>query len=130
MGISVQWENEHKTAIRQSFDGNWSWNDYNASVTKMREMIRSVTHTVDVISDIRASNLQVRGLAWQHFRSTLIDVPTNTGLIVVAGKGNFTASIFAIMAQSSANLASRTRFVPTLAEAYLAIDKIRHQRIQ
>lgn len=130
MGISVQWENDQKIAIRQVFDGNWNWDDYNVSVKTLRNMIRSVTHTVDIISDIRASALQVRGLAWQHFRSTLIDIPSNTGLIIVAGKGNFIASIFALMAQSSTNLAFRTRFVPTLAEAYIAINKIRDQRIQ
>ncbi|MBX3085003.1 MAG: hypothetical protein KF716_25435 [Anaerolineae bacterium] len=118
MTVHVQWENSRQTAIRVTFDPQWRWQDYDASVDEVRQMLRSVDHTVDIISDIRTSTPQTQGLAWNHFRRTFSDIPHNIGMVVIAGRGHFTASIFSLVVQSDPRLVRRTRFVSTIAEAH------------
>ena len=118
MTVHVNWENNSRTAIRQTFDPQWRWQDYDASVETIREMLGSVDHTVHIISDVRASTPQTQGLALDHFRRTLENIPYNTGMLVVAGNGHFTASLFSLFVQADPKLARRTRFVPTIAEAH------------
>jgi hypothetical protein len=118
MTVHVEWENAAQTAIRQTFDPQWRWQDYDSSVDKIYAMLKSVDHTVHIISDIRGTLPQTRGLAWGHFQRALSDIPRNTGMLLVAGHGHFTASIFALYVQADPNLSRRTRFVSTIAEAH------------
>ena len=123
MSVHVEWENESHTAIRHTFESVWRWQDYDESVVQIRAMMRSVQHTVHVISDIRAATPHTGGLAWQHFQRALTDIPHNTGMLLVAGKGHFTASIFSLYVQAAPNLAHRTRFVATIAEAHSVLKQ-------
>lgn len=121
MTVHVQWENSSRTAIRQTFDPQWRWQDYDDSVEEIREMVNSVDHIVHVISDVRASTPQIQGLAWEHFRRALRDIPHNAGMLIVAGSGHFTASLFSLYVQADPKLVRRTRFVSTIAEAHSVI---------
>lgn len=52
MPITVQWDNIEKTVIRWVFSGIWTWDDFAAAQPTCRDLLRSVSHAVDVIADM------------------------------------------------------------------------------
>lgn len=57
MTIDIRWENTQHTIIRWTFTGTWTWDDFEAAQREFHAMLHSVEHMVDVIADLRHSQL-------------------------------------------------------------------------
>jgi len=57
MGIASFWDNKKKTTILIEFETKWSWSELEEAITKVDEMIASVSHQVDVIIDLEGSSI-------------------------------------------------------------------------
>ena len=57
MGIVLEWENGQHTIIRWTFSGAWTWDDFEAAQREFHAMLNTVDHNVDVIADLRQSQL-------------------------------------------------------------------------
>jgi hypothetical protein len=90
VGLVVNWDNEEKTVIHQSDDGEWTWDEFHAAQRQINQMIDSVHHKVDVIIDTQSNRRgKLPPNASLHFRNAFRNRHPNTGLIVVVGMHPF-----------------------------------------
>jgi hypothetical protein len=87
MSIRADWDNAERTIIRHQFDGRWTIEDLRLSAVKAWDMMRQVSHQVDVILDLRHGHLLPSGIMSQSNR-ILNNRPENAGIIVLVGINN------------------------------------------
>ena len=69
MGITYAWEDENrKTVLRYTAEGDWNWNDYHKAVRMSLFMLHNLGHDVDVIIDLSGTGKIPAG-AVAHVRS-------------------------------------------------------------
>jgi hypothetical protein len=56
MGIEVSWDNEERTIIRHTYQGEWTWDETRAAIKTAEAMLGEVSHRVDVIVDMKAAS--------------------------------------------------------------------------
>lgn len=118
MGVAVRWLDQSNGILCQSFEGAWTWAEYDASIAQMSALIRATKRTVHIMADVRQTFPQSRGMAWSHFRNALHTMPENTGLIVVCGTGFFHTKFFMQLARIFPAAAERVSQVYTEQEAH------------
>ncbi len=87
MSVHVDWDNPERTILRHQFDGRWTIEDLRMSAVKAWDMMRQVSHHVDVILDLRNGHLLPSGVMSQSNR-ILNNRPDNAGIIVLVGINN------------------------------------------
>jgi hypothetical protein len=115
MSIQVDWADETKTVILETFQGNWTWEEFYAISQQAFNMIRSVNHMVHIFSDFRASGSLPVGGAITHAGNVLSDMPANWGLLVIINQNlliNIMVSVFAKTFRT--NLGKKTVSVKTM----------------
>lgn len=83
MPMNAAWDNAEQTVIRQDYVGKWTWEEYFEMTKKTRDMISSMSHVVDVISDMKPGIIPRQGSAITFARKALSSLPPNRGIIVV-----------------------------------------------
>ena len=119
MGIQIAWADETQTVILETFQGNWTWEEFYDMSQQAFTMIRSVNHIVHIFSDFRNSGTLPVGGAITHAGNVLTDMPANWGLLVIINQNlliNIMVSVFAKTFRT--NLGKKTVSVKTLEEAY------------
>ncbi len=53
MAIQVMWANPEQTCVRVTLQRGWTWNELHRAIQQADDLIVSVTHTVDLLIDIR-----------------------------------------------------------------------------
>lgn len=125
MPIDVEWDNEAKSIIRQTFEGKWTWKEFlDASNIESRNYIQSVEHKVHVISDFRESDgLPISGSALSYAKQVMMDFPENGGLVVIVDESYLLNSLVNIFRKIfRGNMGKRTYAVKTIEEAYALIE--------
>ncbi len=84
MIFSQDWVNEEKDIIFTKFPETFTWEEYHESSAELVEMISSVNHIVDVVSDVTNSRLP-KGNPFPHFNRFVNTLPPNTGAVVNFG---------------------------------------------
>jgi hypothetical protein len=122
MGVDVFWEDETKTVVRLSFNGEWNWRDYYTAVQQSNAMLESVRHKVHIITDFR-DGATLPPQAFIHLRRALFDVPLNWGLSVfVTGDNTPMNSLMQSFVKMHPRLGKRIRIVPSLEDAYTLLN--------
>jgi hypothetical protein len=67
MSITVEWDDQSHLAVRWTFDGPWTWDDFRIAQTESIALMETVEHTVDVIGDLRRATLVPKD-AFRNFR--------------------------------------------------------------
>lgn len=96
MPINVQWEDEQKQIIRQTFDGAWTWQQFiHACIDDDGNagLMRSVTHTVHIVADFTRSGPIPFGGAMSQARSVMRYYPDNWGTLIVVTQNTFIRSL-------------------------------------
>lgn len=116
MPIKAEWDNPQKTIIRQTFSGNWTWEELYIVSDTITEMLDAVTYPVDLLLDLRnAPSLPTNALA--HIR--LLDREhRNQGKIVAVGLNAIIQVIYEVIIKIRPNTTARITIVKTLDEAY------------
>jgi hypothetical protein len=122
MGVSVYWDDAEQTVMCLSFVGAWTWDEFDAEITKLYITVRSVSHPVHILVDIRYTAPQTSGPAWKSLSRALRMLPENTGLVLLCGVGYFTAAFFIQLAGMFPKMSSRLKQITTLSEAYPLIE--------
>lgn len=116
MSINVQWDNEEHTRVRWDFIGAWDWDDFLAAQKASNDLIKSVPHTVDIISDVSQSPHIPPG-AMARFRTYRRDDPDNAGRVVLVGASVYIKTIVEIFRGMFPNTGGKFTFADSLEEA-------------
>ena len=123
MPVKATWEDEEKTIIRHTYSGEWDWDEFNASVSKIETMLDGIDYKVDFIAYLEDLALPKDALAnypkiaqaapFTHLNADL--------LVVVTGAGRFAEAMAGVFGKVFKQSGGKFRIVPTLEEAYEAI---------
>jgi len=125
MPITVQWEDDDRRIIRQTFTGNWTWKEFIHACTSDEGnagLMRSVSHTVHVISDFTQSGPIPLGGAISQSRSVMRHYPPNWGTLTVVTTNPFVRTLVnAFRSTYPSSFGARTFAAATIDEAHALI---------
>jgi hypothetical protein len=116
MSINVQWDNDEHTLVRWDFIGMWDWNDFLAAQKASNDLINTVPHTVDIISDVSQSPHVPPG-AIGRFRTYRRNDPANAGRVVLVGASIYIKTIVEIFRGMFPKTGGNFTFADSLEEA-------------
>lgn len=125
--IEIGWDNEDKTVMRCTYQGQWTWQEFYVATEQSHQMMDTVDHPVDILVDMRASAQIPQGAVTQ-FRRIANTWHRNTGTIVAVTEARVAQMLYDIFATIFRHVASRYHVVRTMDEAYVAIEDARYQR--
>lgn len=124
MPIDIEWYNEAKTIILQTFDGEFSVEELSKVAVESAAMVTSVSHTVDQIVDFRKVNFRNANLIGA-MRTVDRKTPDNQGCVVLVGVNPYLARMLG-MAQRIAPRSSRNlQVAKDIEEAVNLITRLR-----
>jgi len=134
MGITVQWDSDDKTIIRQTFDGRWTWDDLYAALDYVAKLTDSVPHRVDAIVDVRHSSMLPGGSLFsfntrQHADKLAKRNDANRGSIIVVGANPLLRGLYDSFRGLYANTASDVHFVASMEQARALISDKRERHL-
>ncbi|GAB4475563.1 MAG: hypothetical protein Kow00124_16720 [Anaerolineae bacterium] len=119
MPITIDWANEERTIILETFGPQWTWNEFmNASVVKSM-MMEAVGHRVDVIADARNTTLPpgaVQSIPYVVENAACYSHP-NGGAYIVVGGSPLIEAFARIYARTYLENGRRLLFAETIDEA-------------
>ncbi len=120
MSITVEWDNPEKTIVRVTFAGRWTWAEFYEFVTKqVQPLIRTVDHTVDVISDFRDSGPLPLGPAITYANNVMKSYPPNAGIMVIVSNSLLIKTLVNVFSSAfKSGIGAKTFAVTSLEEAY------------
>jgi hypothetical protein len=124
MPITAEWDNEEKTLIRQTYSGRWTWDDVRMTIDKCQQMLDSVDHKVNFISDLRQSQTMLPPGATVQFSwlSNYLRHP-KMGKSVIVGASEFIRIFGGIFTSAHRGIAEQIIFASTLDEALAILAK-------
>lgn len=118
MAISVGWANEAHETILVKYERLWTWPDFAAAKVEIDNLLNSVNHKVDIISDSHKSGGLPHGNALSTLANSFQSAPDNIGMVVVVGANPFFKSLLQILQTVSMNRAAKNiRFSKSLEDA-------------
>ncbi|MGB1287827.1 MAG: hypothetical protein ACPG7F_14910 [Aggregatilineales bacterium] len=99
MCIEVSWYNENKTVLIHDISGKWTITDIRHAAVVAWDMMRSVSHQVDVIIDVRNGNRLPSGFM-VHGKHIATTRPDNAGVIVIVGANTLMKSLYDVYSRS------------------------------
>jgi hypothetical protein len=125
MPITVKWDNEAKTIIRQTYERNWRWQDFFETAAQTRELVNTVSHQVDIIADFLESGPLPLGPAITNARQVLSNLPANWGCLVIVTTNGFIRVMVLMFNSYFANtLGSQVHVVSNFSDAYNIIASL------
>jgi len=122
--IEIKWDNDEHTIIRETYIGNWTWDDFYDSVGVVPPMMISVSHTVHILIDLRESGPVPIGSAIVHARSAMQRFPQNWGIMAVVGPSMFIRSLVDIIRSIlPGRLAGKIFVARSFEEAYALMEQ-------
>jgi hypothetical protein len=122
--ITIEWDNDARTAIRFDIGRGDDWDSFEAAIAKGHAMMAGVPHTVDVIIDTEDGASPPPG-AIPRFRRVQEDGPANRGLTTIVGAGLFPRLLVSTFNRIYKNRDEEVLFANTLAEARLVLARKR-----
>lgn len=126
MGVNVDWDNPERTIVRHRFEGRWTIEDLRLSAVRAWELMREVSHQVDVILDLTNGHLLPSGVMAQSNR-ILNNRPDNAGIIVLVGVNNLIRQIARVFEKTYGVLhpGFRLHFADTVEDGHRYIENYR-----
>ena len=132
MPISLNWDNENRTVLRLIFWNEWTLDEYATQFEIVVDALKTITHSVDILIDLRTDSYVPKGDSLRAFRNVMDKLPENTGVIVYVNDNPVQRHLFDKQL-SFYNTVSRGRkqrvyMVETLEEAHELINKHQARR--
>jgi hypothetical protein len=84
MPITVDWYNAEKTALIYTYDGPWTWGEFDAVVAQGNALMQSVPYTVHAILDLHAMSLiPTDVISARHRQHITTLTPSNHGKLIL-----------------------------------------------
>jgi hypothetical protein len=84
MSIQVEWDNEAKTIVLWTFDGRWTWGEYDEALDQALKLLSSVKHPVDFLYDVRHMSI-IPADVITRFKAKYLAIPKDARLFLVVG---------------------------------------------
>ncbi len=84
MSVHVEWDNEAKTIVLWTFDGRWTWGEYDEALTKALTLLSNVNHPVDFLYDVRQMGMIPPDVI-TRFKSKYLAIPKGARLFLAVG---------------------------------------------
>ena len=127
MTISVDWYDEKRTILLQTFDTGWTWQDYVDLSSRQRKMMDTVSHRVDMIGDARG--VQIPKNVLQNLSNiasnSALNNHENAGIYVIVGANNAVQTFLRIFKNVFSSQGERIFTASSLEEALTLIEKHR-----
>ncbi len=127
MPITVQWANDEKTVLLESFADAWDLDDYTQMIDQAAELLASVPHIVDIVVDASRSRVPTTSLI-PAIRYGIQKLPPNQGVTVWVKLHTFFKTLIYTAQKFSPRLAHSMFFVETLDDAFRVIADQRRAR--
>jgi hypothetical protein len=121
MPIDVTWGNAAKTYTVFKFTGRWTWDDYHAAVKAGSDLIQDIPDNVDILIDMRDSNLFPNNML-SHFGSSMQRPPREFELAVIVTTSGFVKSFAGIIDKVYGKQGTRFKVVKTVEEGRALLD--------
>jgi hypothetical protein len=116
MGITVLWDNDEHTVIRYDFEGQWIWSEFFVATGDAFTLTRSVSHTVDSISNFMPGAALPSDALFQ-FRRAMATAPPNRGVTVIVGGSTLIKTMVIVFGKVNRQLGARLFLADTLDQA-------------
>ena len=117
MPIDVTWGNSDKTYTVFKFMGRWTWDEYHAAVKAGTELIRDIPDNVDILIDMRDSNLFPNNML-SHFGASMQRPPREFELAVIVTTSAFVKAFAGIIDKVYGKKNTHFKVVKTIEEAH------------
>jgi len=125
MTIHIEWDNAERTIVRAEFNDPYTWDEYDAASSKIRDMVTGVSHRVDMITLLNPKISQPPGNGFPHYRRTMLQMPPNFGLFVSVGAGNPVARMIMSTLIKVLRMKTPSAFANSLEDARALIAQCR-----
>jgi len=88
MSVHVQWDNEEKTILLWSFEGRWTWGEYDDALKSTNTLLESVEQKVDFIYDVRHMSILPADVV-TRFKMYYLKKPEKSRLYLVVGVDSY-----------------------------------------
>ena len=125
--IDVYWDDNEKTIVRHDYTESWTWEDYIQAANKTREMMDSVSYTVDVIMDLGERGMMPEVAFFEGCSMTDAQKHSNAGLKIAISSSNFGKDFGNLFNRLYPDMSDslHIRFASSLPEAYSMIQNVR-----
>ncbi len=119
MPISVSWKDEAKTCVEITYQGHWTWPEFQAAAAATNDLISSVAYNVVIIENTLNGSVMPPGNIITNGKSAITSFPENTGLIIVVVNSSIIRTFLSIVANTNPRgRRGIIKMVATLEEAY------------
>ncbi len=128
MPIIVAWDNDEKTIVRETFTGEWDWDDLDeANLNKITSMIESVDHRVDLLADLSESGDLPPGHPLRKGYEHMSGFPENWGMVAAVSQNLLYRMLLKALKRIFPTITARLFVVTTIEEAYEVIKAERQK---
>lgn len=122
--IAVSWDNEEKTIVRWKFQPEWTWADVYHAIEHETELIASVTHVVDTMTDM-SQMTRTPTSAFSLVKNAMQSRHERLGITVLYGSNMYTRMMYQMIATVYPAMLEEERLFlnNTEAEAYDTIKE-------
>lgn len=128
MPIDVTWGNSDKTYTVFKFMGRWTWDEYHAAVKAGTELIRDIPDNVDILIDMRDSNLFPNNML-SHFGASMQRPPREFELAVIVTTSAFVKAFAGIIDKVYGKKNTHFKVVKTIEEAHALLSADQKQPV-
>jgi hypothetical protein len=122
MGIYIAWDTPAQTAVRLDFEGKWTWLDFDYVMNQSADLIKQVSHPVDIILNIQNSGPLAAG-AVMELRDLRQPMPQNRGALIAVGEDHFARAIMEILTRVYGELGEEYYVASSLDAARASLKK-------
>ena len=120
MPILPQWNDEHKTTIVITYQGRWTWDEFQAAVAATNVLMNSVDYSVVLIHDTLEGSVLPPGNILAQGRTAIAGFENNLTLIVVVLNSGVIRTFVNIAA--GLNPGGRGNIIKTVSSLDIALD--------
>ena len=123
--MKVFWKNAEKTILVREFSSDWTFEDYTAAITTMRQMLTEVKHDVYIVID--ATQVQRVPLgAMTYFHEGNRNLPSHVKMRILVSRQSLLQSIFTLLLRIAPDSFGNFYFVSSLEAAYQKIARFQN----
>jgi hypothetical protein len=132
MGIELYWDNAADTVMLCEFDREWTWDELDATLAKIKRITDSADREIAAIIDVRKGVNFPGGTifspaAFEQAKKMLRMGEGGRGPVVVVGASPLIKTVYNTVRGLDPNGLSNVSFAATLAEARAALQKQSYQ---
>jgi hypothetical protein len=125
--MNVFWNDDEKIVLVREFPKHWTWEDYQASVELMRQMLQDVEHDVFVIIDARQIQWLPKGSS-NYFKEGNRNIPPHVMMRIIVSENALVQALVSILQRAAPSYFKNFYWVASMEEAHQKIARAQASR--